>query len=154
MGAMKKTLIAATALLLVLASCSPGGTYPGQNRHTADPEPQPEQHAHTWAVPELGTFHDLLSPVWHVAAPNNNWQRACRLAEDLASRAEALQHAALPPAYGAQRAHWESGIQNLIGKTRYFRGTCRRNVRSGDLVKELTPVHDAFHVLKAIFDTQ
>ena len=140
------------AFLLAAAACG------GKDKGSATTQPGGhDQHAgsatgggdhggehHGELTPELKTFHDILSPLWHAPQGAQRIADTCAAIEKLTLAADGVAKATPPVSANADT--WTAGTRALVAAVGALEKECTSK-DPGRVEAAFTKVHDAFHAL-------
>jgi len=102
-----------------------------------------KKHDHAF-TPEMKTFHDGLSPLWHAKPSDKRVADTCAATATFVTQAKAIAAATAPE--GAKDG-WAAATKGLVDAANQFVNTCKGD--KATFAKDFTAVHQAFHAVMA-----
>lgn len=148
-----------TGLVASMGACGGPSTPAGGAQEPAGQEPaamEHEGHAHEGApkqggegehhhqfTPEIGAFHDVLAPIWHMEAGPERQAKTCEAAESFVTMAREVESGAVPEAAQGGPDAWAAATAKQTAAFEALQAGCA--AQSDDITELFSAAHDAFH---------
>jgi hypothetical protein len=100
---------------------------------------------------EMDAYHKVLYVVFHKYLPEKNYTEICKVAADMAAKAEAITKATLSPRLEAKNEAFQAAAAKLLVETKALEAAGKACLEK-DIIPLVNRVHSAYVALEKVFD--